>query len=240
MRRRSIILAAALAAPFIRRVQAGDSVDVLLVLAVDVSRSLDAEQAALQRQGYVDALTDPRVMDAIHGGMLGAIGLAYVEWSGRDHQRLVVPWTRIATPDAAQGWVEALSEHPPIPVGWTSVSGAIDFSRHVLDAAPWHGLRRVVDVSGDGVTNSGRATEFARDEAVAAGITINGLPILGNGPALDGVMPLDEYYRRKVSGGPGAFVLPAEGLDSFARAVRRKIIMEIAGMPKPVTGAVTG
>ncbi len=236
MRRRSFILAAGLAAPFIGHAEADDSVDVLLVLAVDVSRSLDEEQAAMQRRGYAEAMTDPRVMQAIHRGMLGAIGVAYVEWSGRDHQRLVVPWTRIASPAAAHGWVEALSARPPVPVGWTSVSGAIDFSRHVLGAAPWHGMRKVVDVSGDGVTNSGRPSQAARDEAVAAGITINGLPIMPEGPGLPGLIPLDEYYRHNVTGGPGAFVLPAEGLGSFARAVRRKIIMEIAAKPGPVTG----
>ncbi len=238
MRRRSILLATACAAPFvqpIRRAAAEEWVDLLLVLAVDVSRSLDEEQAEMQRRGYTAALTDPRVLGAIRGGMLGAVGLAYIEWSGRDHQRLVVPWTRIDSAAAAQGWVDKLSESPPRPVGWTSVSGAIDFSRQLLRDAPWQGMRRVMDVSGDGVNNSGRPSQAARDEAVAAGVTINGLPIMRDGPAMDGVMPLDEYYRRNVSGGPGAFVLKAEGMASFGRAVRRKLIMEIAGIPGPVT-----
>ncbi len=231
MRRRTIILATALAAPFLqttRRAAAEDSVDVLLVLAVDVSRSINEEQAALQRRGYVDAMTDPAVMEAIHRGMLGAIGVTYMEWSGRDYQRVIVPWTRIASPEAAHGWVEELQKHPPRPVGWTSVSGAIDVARQLLAAAPWHGMRRVVDISGDGVNNSGRPSAEARDEAVAEGIIINGLPILDDTPGFPGLIPLDEYYRRNVSGGPGAFVLPAEGMASFAQAVRRKIILEVA------------
>jgi len=168
MRRR--VLAAALAAPFVqprRSAAAEEWVDVLLVLAVDVSRSLDIEQAALQRRGYAQAMTDPRVMDAIRRGMLGSIGVAYVEWSGRDHQRLILPWTRIGSPEDARAWVGRLAETPPVPVGWTSVSGAIDFSRHVLKGAPWGAMRRVVDVSGDGINNSGRPSEDARDEAVA-------------------------------------------------------------------------
>jgi len=234
MQRRSLMIGAAGAAlaPAARPARAEDSVDVLLVLAVDVSRSVDEEQARLQRDGYTASVLDPEVMQAIQGGMLGAIGVAYMEWSGVDYQRLVVPWTRIASPPDAQAWVSALDAFPPRPVGWTSVSGAIDFSRQLLREAPWYGMRRVVDVSGDGVNNSGRPSREARDEAVADGITINGLPII-EGQTWQGMLPLDEYYRRNVTGGPGAFVLPANGFDSFGRAVRRKLVLEIAGRPVP-------
>lgn len=237
MQRRSLITGAAAAAlaPATRPARAEDSVDVLLVLAVDVSRSVDEEQARLQRDGYTASILDAEVMKAVQGGMLGAIGVAYMEWSGVEDQRLVVPWTRIASPTDAESWVAALNAHSPRPIGWTSVSGALDFSRHLLKEAPWHGMRRVVDVSGDGVNNSGRPSEEARDEAVAEGVIINGLPIMGD-RSRHGLMPLDEYYRRNVTGGPGAFVVPATGFDSFGRAVRRKLMLEIAGLP--VAGGV--
>jgi hypothetical protein len=235
MRRRSIIAAAASAvamAGLWRPARADDAVDVLLVLATDVSRSVDEDEARLQRDGYYASLTDPLVMEAIRNGPLGAIGVAYVEWSGEDYQAQPVPWTRIASQAEAQAWVGALERHPPRAHGWTSLSGAIDFSRVVLARAPWTGTRRVVDISGDGSNNSGRDPAAARDAAVEEGITINGLPILKDRP-LPGVAPLDEYYQEKVIGGPGAFVIPAADFGSFARALRRKLILEIAGAPVP-------
>lgn len=235
MRRRSILAAAASAAALaggLRPARAEDSVDVLLVLAVDVSRSVDEEQARLQREGYYEALTDPQVIETVRGGMLGAVGVCYMEWSGADWQRVIAPWTRIASVEEAEAWVEVLRQSPPRAIGWTSVSGAIDYSRRLLADAPWFGMRKVVDVSGDGVNNSGRPSHEARDEAVAEGIIINGLPILEQRP-FHGSIPLDEYYRRNVVGGPGSFVIPADDFRSFARAVRRKLILEIAGMPVP-------
>jgi hypothetical protein len=208
---------------------ADNAVDVLLVLAVDVSRSVDERKAQLQRDGYYAALTHPEVLRVVSAGPLGAIAVSYVEWSGADEQRLVVPWTRVASVGDAGTWVARLRRHPPRSVGWTSVSGAIDFSRRVLGEAPFEATRRVIDISGDGVNNSGRLVEEARDEAVAEGITVNGLPILEDRP-LPGAVPLDRYYEESVVGGPGSFVVAAEDFASFAQAVRRKLILEIAGL----------
>jgi hypothetical protein len=230
MRRRSLLTSgAALAAARPARADA-EPVDVLLVLAVDVSRSIDEEEARLQREGYREALSDPRVIEAVGRGMIGAIGVAYVEWAGIEHQRLVLPWTRIASQRDGDRWADALAEAPRNSLSWTSISGAIDFSRRVLAEAPFEGTRRVIDVSGDGVNNSGRPTELARDEAVAEGIVINGLPIVNDRPTFGRMppVPLDQYYARNVIGGAGAFMIVAEDFTVFAQAVRRKLIREIA------------
>ncbi|MCK8784312.1 DUF1194 domain-containing protein [Roseomonas sp. NAR14] len=236
MRRRSLLAGSLVlgGASWRRRARAdSDPVDVLLVLAVDVSRSVDDEEARLQRQGYRAALTDPRVLEVIRGGMMGAIGLAYVEWAGFDYQRLAIPWTRIADVQDADAWGGTLEALPRNSLSWTSISGGIEFSRRVLGESPWEGMRRVIDVSGDGVNNSGPPAEVARDRAVAEGITINGLPIVNDRPTFGRMtpVPLDQYYRDSVIGGPGAFLVVAEDFDAFGQAVRRKLIREIAGVP---------
>ena len=242
MHRRSLLAAGAAAlttasslAP--RPARATDEpVDVLLVLAVDVSRSVDEDEARLQREGYRAAVSDPQVVEAIRGGMIGAIAIAYVEWAGAEYQRLVLPWTRIAGQADANDWAEQLARAPRASLSWTSISGAIDFSRSVLAEAPFEATRRVIDVSGDGVNNSGGPVELARDRAVAEGVTINGLPIVNDRPTFGRMppIPLDEYYRDSVIGGPGAFVIVAEDFNSFGLAVKRKLIREIAGLPGPV------
>ncbi|MDP3415000.1 DUF1194 domain-containing protein [Falsiroseomonas sp.] len=233
MRRRSL-LAAAGAAAALRptRARAEDPVDVALVLAVDISRSVDEDEARLQREGYRSAMTDPRLVEAIRGGMTGGIALAYVEWAGFEYQRLVLPWTRIGSQAQAESWASALAEAPRVSLSWTSISGAIEFSRRTLAECPFEATRRVIDVSGDGVNNSGAPAEEARDRAVAEGITINGLPILNDRPTFGRrpPIPLDIYYRESVIGGPGAFMIPAEDFDDFGQAVRRKLIREIAGL----------
>jgi hypothetical protein len=175
------------------------------------------------------------VVEAVRGGVVGAIGLAYVEWAGIEHQRLVLPWTRIAGQADAEDWAAALGQAPRVSLSWTSVSGGIEFSRRVLGEAPWQAMRRVIDVSGDGVNNSGPPAEEARDRAVAEGITINGLPILNDRPGFGFLpaVPLDEYYRENVVGGPGAFVIAVEEFESFGVAVRRKLIREISDLPPP-------
>lgn len=245
MRRRSLLLAtgaAALAgAPRAARAS-GEPVDVLLVLAVDVSRSIDEDEARLQREGYRAAMTDPAVLEAIRGGMIGAIGIAYVEWAGAEYQRLVLPWQRIASAADAQLWAERLAEAPRASLSWTSISGGIDFSRRVMAEAPFEATRRVIDVSGDGVNNSGGPVEAARDRAVAEGITINGLPIVNDRPTFGRMppVPLDEYYRESVVGGAGAFVIVAEDFNSFGAAVKRKLIREIAALPGPGLGPGPG
>ena len=237
--RRRILLAAAGAAAVARPhrpARADEPVDVALVLAVDVSRSIDEDEARLQREGYRAAVSDPRVVEAVRGGMIGGIAVAYVEWAGIEYQRLVIPWTRIASQAEADAWAETLVRAPRASLSWTSVSGAIDFSRRVLAECPHEATRRVIDVSGDGVNNSGPPSAEARDRAVAEGITVNGLPILNDRPTFGRPppIPLDQYYRENVVGGPGAFVIAAEDFEVFQTAVRRKLIREIAGLPGPV------
>ncbi len=242
MLRRSL-LAVTLSLPALRRACAqargAEPVDVALVLAVDVSRSIDEDEARLQREGYRSAITDPAVINAIRGGMIGAIGLAYVEWAGIEYQRTVIPWTRIATPADAEDWSARLAEAPRMSLSWTSVSGAIDYSRRVLSECPWDATRQVIDVSGDGVNNSGPPAELARDRAVADGIVINGLPILNDRPTFGRLppLPLDEYFRENVIGGNGAFVIAAEDFESFGVAVKRKLIREIAALREAATPA---
>ena len=239
MRRRSLLVGTGAAVAAASRAAAqGEPVDVLLVLAVDVSRSVDEDEAKLQREGYRSAVSDPAVVEAIRGGMIGALGLAYVEWAGAEYQKLVLPWQRIRTMADAQGWSEKLAEAPRASLSWTSISGAIDFSRKVMAEAPFEGTRKVIDVSGDGVNNSGGPVEAARDRAIADGITINGLPIVNDRPTFGRMppVPLDEYYRDSVVGGNGAFVIVAEDFNSFGQAVKRKLIREIAALPGPVLG----
>jgi hypothetical protein len=223
-------MAASAALPLAARAQPQEPVDVLLVLAVDVSRSIDEDEARLQREGYRNAVSDPRVVEVIRRGMIGAVGLAYVEWAGFEYQRLVLPWTRIANQRDAEAWASALAEAPRASLSWTSISGGIDFARRTLAEAPFEGTRRVIDVSGDGVNNSGRPAELARDEAVAQGIIINGLPIINDRPTFGRMpqIPLDQYFQQSVIGGAGAFMIVAEDFDAFGTAVRRKLIREIA------------
>jgi len=233
MRRRTLLAAGgALALPV--PVRAADAaVDVQLVMAVDVSRSVDEEEARLQREGYRSAMVDPRVLAAVGGGMLGAIAVAYVEWAGAGYQQLVIPWTRIAGPADAAAWSARLARSPRQSMSWTSISGALSFSRQVLADCPFEGTRRVVDVSGDGPNNNGPPAEGERDRLVAEGVTINGLPIVNDRPNF-GVQPgrdLEPYYRDSVIGGPGAFLVVAEDFEAFGAAIRRKLVLEIAGVP---------
>lgn len=234
MYRRSLLTAASMlvvpaACPL--AVVSPEPVDLLLVLAVDTSSSIDRDVARLQREGHCAALGDPSVIALVRSGPYGAIGLAYVEWSGVEHQRLVLPWTRVATlPDAAS-WSEALARQPLRSQGGTSIAAGIDFARRVLSSAPWRAARRVIDVSGDGVNNGSLPVEEARDRAVAEGIIINGIAV-GDGAAdIGSVSPprtLEDHYRDAVIGGPGAFVVTAEDFGGFGAALRRKLIREIA------------
>ena len=235
MRRRAVLFcaSAALLSPGPRSARAAsEAVDIALVLAVDVSRSIDADEARMQRDGYRSAVSDPEVVRAIRNGVIGAAALAYVEWSGIGYQRLVVPWSRVASQAEADAWAETLGKAPLDSVRDTSIWGAIDFSRRILSECPWEATRRVIDVSGDGANNSGPPAEDARDRAVAEGITVNGLAIMNDRPTfLRSPIPLDHYYRQHVIGGPGAFVVAAADFEAFGLAVKRKLILEIAGMP---------
>jgi len=238
MRRRSLIAAAGLTAAFPNRARANDPVDVALVLAVDVSRSIDEDEARLQREGYRNAVSDPVVVEAIRGGMLGAIAIAYVEWAGIEYQRTVLPWQRIANAQDAQTWAQRLAEAPRVSLSWTSISGGIRQARRELAACPFEATRRVIDVSGDGVNNSGPPAEDERDGAVGEGITINGLPIINDRPTFGRrpSIPLDQYFQDSVIGGTGAFMIVAEDFESFGVAVKRKLIREIAALEGPLRG----
>ena len=215
--------------------RADEPVDIELVLAVDVSRSVDAREARLQRQGYINAFRDPEVIRAIHSGVVGRIAVTYLEWAGTSPVSVVAGWTMIKDADSALAFADMLGRAPPRSALYTSISNAIDFALPMFDGNGFEGLRRVIDVSGDGPNNWGDLVTTARDRAVAAGITINGLPILDNGTgrfSLYNIPNLDLYYRDCVIGGPGAFLVVAADFDDFARAVRRKLILEIAA-PEP-------
>lgn len=235
MRRRTLLAAAGVAAG-LRSARAEEAVDVSLVMAVDVSRSIDEDEARLQREGYRVAVADPVVVAAIRGGMIGAVGIAYVEWAGIEYQRTVIPWRRIATQADADAWAAELATAPRASLSWTSISGAIRHSRQVMEECPWEATRKVIDVSGDGVNNSGPPADHQRDAAIAEGITINGLPIINDRPTFGRLppVPLDDYYRENVIGGNGHFMIVAEDFESFGVAVKRKLIREIAGLPGPI------
>ena len=214
-------------------------VDVALVLAVDVSRSMDPDEQELQRQGFMDAFRSPVVHDAIRNGMLGRIIVTYMEWSGVEHQNVIVPWTIIDGPESAVKFAEGLRDNPIGRLRRTSISGAIDFGVKLLDQTGVEPIRRVIDVSGDGPNSSGRGVIAARDEAVAKGITINGLPIMLKRPSGFGDMEhLDLYYKSCVIGGEGAFLVPVRERQHFADAIRTKIIREIAALPAPAEGLI--
>jgi hypothetical protein len=199
-----------------------EPVDVAIVLAVDSSGSIDEREFALQREGYARALTDPRVIKAIAEGPHGAIALALFEWSGPDLITQVVSWRRIAGVADAEAVAASLRTTPrSIFGGGTAVGAAITTSARLFPGSGFEASRQVIDVSGDGATNRGPPAEPARDAAVAAGITVNGLPILGAEPYVE------RYYRESVIGGPGAFLIVAQDFDDFARAVLEKLIREL-------------
>ena len=218
---------------------AAEKVDLLLVLAADVSRSVDARKFQLQRDGYAAAVSNPRVLDAIRSGRNGRIGMMFVEWSGVGSQRVVIDWTLVGGADAAKGFGDRLIEAPRSFADRTSISGALEFSMAQLERAPFESARRTIDVSGDGTNNAGRDVALMRDEAVAKGITINGLVILSENPMSwnpDHTNPpggLDAYYRNNVIGGPGAFVMVAKNFETFGQAIISKLIAEVARVPDP-------
>jgi len=232
MRRRDLLAAGGSLIANTGLARAAAEVDLLLVMAVDVSRSIDEEEAQLQRRGYQMAMTNPEVLAAIVGGAHRAIAVAYTEWAGATYQRLVIPWTRIAGSQDAAAWSNRLGESPRESIRWTSISGALAFARQVLADSPFSGVRRVIDVSGDGQNNNGPPPEPERDRLVAEGVTINGLPII-NDHSNFGVLQvgLEDYYRDAVIGGPGAFLVFAEDFKAFGHAIRRKLVMEIAMLP---------
>jgi len=212
-------------------------VDLQLVLAVDVSASIDAEEGRLQRDGYVKAIIDPLVIQAIQAGPNGRIAVAYTEWSGPLHQRVVVDWRIIDGPESALEFAELLDQAPILTGRRTSISGAIQHAVAIFHKAKrFRATRKVIDISGDGPNNGGFYVHQTRFRAFENGITINGLPIHNDRPSPLGIPAtpnIDLYYEDCVIGGPGAFIVVAETLGSFAAAVRRKLILEIAGLQLP-------
>lgn len=210
---------------------AQEPVDIELVLAVDVSGSIDDFEATLQRQGYMSAIVHPRVIDAIQSGMLQRIAVTYVEWSGDFNQRTIVDWTVISNKENALAFASILSDMPIIRARRTSISAAIDYVVPTFENNGYDGTRRVIDISGDGYNNIGRDVREARDAAVSAGFIINGLPIINDRPNATGRPPppdLDNYYEDNVIGGPGSFIVVAESFDNFSQAILSKLIREIA------------
>ncbi|CAH0268205.1 DUF1194 domain-containing protein [Roseomonas sp. CECT 9278] len=237
---RRSVLAAGLAAPALiaaRSAHATEEVDVELVLAVDVSRSVDAEEMEMQMAGYAAAFRDPRLAEGIAGGPLGAIAVTLFVWSDWNIQHVLVPWMRLDGAASCARFAAAVDGASRETYLYTSISGAISFAAQQFGTR-FSGTRQVVDVSGDGVNNSGPPLAGARDAALAQGIVLNGLAVLDRTPQpsalLAGIPPVDDYYRDQVIGGPGAFLMVAEGYGAFQGAVRRKIIREIATAPGPL------
>lgn len=213
-------------------------VDLELVLAVDVSRSVDEEEAKLQREGYVAAFLSPQIHRAVASGQVGKIVVAYIEWADYYYVREVLPWTVIDGADSARAFAARLAAEPYVSGFRTSISAGIDAAAKMIRENAYEGTRKVIDVSGDGPNNSGRPAEIARDEAVRGGITINGLAIVndrwtGNFPP---PANLDLYYEKSVIGGPDAFVMVAENFKTFGTAILNKLVKEIANAAEPPSG----
>lgn len=230
----AVVVAAGLSAPAAR---AAEAVDLLLVLAADVSRSIDTAKFQLQRDGYAAAITDRRVLNVIRSGPNHQIAICFVEWSGVGAQKLVIDWTIVRDDASAREFSVQIAEAPRSFSDRTSISGGIEFAMVQFARAPYDAKRRTIDVSGDGTNNSGREVSAARDDALADGVTINGLVILSDRPLAwnaDHTNPpggLEKYYRDNVVGGPGAFVMAAENFESFGQAIINKMIAEIAVAP---------
>jgi hypothetical protein len=218
-------------------------VDLELVLAVDVSGSIDPGEAHLQREGYVAALTDKRVLATIGQGFHRRIAVTYMEWAGVTRNWTVVDWTAIGSERDARQFAKKLSDAPLVTATRTSISGAVAYALPQFEQNGFAAPRQVIDISGDGPNNHGPLVTVARDAALARGVTINGLPIVNNRPNRFGfpTLPdLDLYYENCVIGGPGAFIVVAEGFQAFPAAILRKLILEIAGTPPPSPQSAQG
>lgn len=221
---------------------ADNQVDVELVLAVDMSGSMDIEEAEIQRSGYIEALTHAEFVNAVQAGMLGRVAISYFEWAGTVNETSLVDWQVIENQDDAEAFAARIAARPIATRRGTSISNAIGYGTRILETNGYDGLRRVIDVSGDGPNNMGPPVSPARDAAVDIGITINGLAILVRPSTTAG--SLDTYYADCVIGGPGSFVVPVHRRDDFGMAIRQKLVMEITRRQPPArvvptAGAVT-
>ena len=232
-----VVLLGLVLAFFTPAARAAVPVDMLLVLAADVSRSVTEPKLRLQREGAAAAITHPDVVRAITSGPNRRIAVCFVEWATDDQQAVVVDWTTIDSAAAARHFGDRMVEAPRSFMGRTSISAAIDFSVRQLERAPFASERQVIDISGDGNNNSGRSVTDARDDAVSKHVVINALVILT--PIAESFRPehtnppggLEKYFQDNVIGGPGAFTVVAEGHEAFGRALTKKLIQEIAGLP---------
>lgn len=216
-----------------------EEVDVELLLMVDVSLSMSPEELEIQRRGYAEAIASDEVFAAIRGGFTGRVAVAYVEWAGSNSQNIVVDWRLIDTREDARAFADALDDHFPTAMRRTSLTGALRFGQRLIEINEFEGLRRVIDISGDGPNNQGGAVDRRRDAVLATGIVINGLPLMTRDGGFSYLQldDLDAYYRACVTGGPGSFVLPVTRWEDFADAVRRKLVLELAGLPPRVMPA---
>lgn len=239
----SLCLNAAAQEPPPFEMMTGEEVDLELVLAVDISYSVDAFEARTQRDGYIAALTNEAVLNAIASGFLGKIAVTYVEWADSVYQNQLVDWMIISDAASAQVFADRLNAVPLNRAYYTSISHAIDYSADLFDRNEYEGLRKVIDISGDGIHNQGRPLAAARQAALEKGIIINGLPILNDRPQPVGIatpkdLQLDLYYEDNVIGGPGAFIVAAEDFNDFRSAILSKLIREIADLDHtPETGS---
>jgi len=222
------LLWACLASP--AQAQGETEVDLALVIAVDISFSMDTDEQALQREGFAQAFRSQQVHDAIRSGLLGRIAVTYMEWAGSPDQKVIVPWTILDNPESLMAFADKIASTPLRRAQRTSISGAIDFSVRLLEESGVEAMRQVIDISGDGPNNQGRGVVQARDEALAKGITINGLPIMLRKPGYLDIPELDVYYKDCVIGGQGAFTVPVRERDQFIEAIKTKILLEIANL----------
>lgn len=213
-------------------------VDLELVLAVDVSRSMDFEELRLQRRGYVDAFRHPEVLKAIQSGFTGRIAVTYFEWAGAEWQSQALPWQLIDGPESAEAFAARLEALEVARWSRTSISEALSYAARLFETSGYTSFRQTIDISGDGPNNDGRPVLEVRDAVLASGITINGLPIIirpsGFGNSWFDLNELDIYYEDCVIGGPGSFIVTVKDSDEFAAAIRRKLILEVAAAPEPL------
>jgi Protein of unknown function (DUF1194) len=217
-----------------------NAVDVQLILAVDVSYSMDMDELAIQREGYAQAIVSKDFLQALKTGPHGKVAVTYFEWAASSDQKIIIPWRVIDGPESADAVAAEIMKTPIRRASRTSISGAIYFAMPLFEESPYKGLRRVIDISGDGPNNNGAPVTIARDEALSKGIIINGLPIMVKEPSYStmDIDNLDFYYEDCVIGGPGSFVISIKDREKFKEAIRTKLLMEVAGrMPETVPAA---
>jgi hypothetical protein len=219
------------AGPHVAAEKDAQNVDVELILAVDVSYSMDMDELAIQREGYAQAIQSKEFLQALKAGPSGRIAVTYFEWAASTDQKIIIPWRLIDGPETADAVAAEILKTPIRRASRTSISGAINFAMPLFDEDPYHGLRRVIDISGDGPNNNGSPVTLSRDAALEKGIVINGLPIMVKEPSYStmDIDNLDFYYEDCVIGGPGSFVVPIKDREKFKEAIRTKLLLEVAG-----------